>query len=385
MLNKSSIQLLSVAYFFAAPGLSFSLLTSRMPALSQRLGIDPAIVGLILFCLGCSSLCAMTLTPKLTAKYSSKHLITIAALLCPLFVILCGLSPNIYVFFVCVAALGLSLGFVDVTMNVQGVLLEKAENKSRLSFLHAVFALAAAAASFASGLLTSSGADPYLNFLILGVPYACFIPLASKRLFDDKESDEEKTERTKSVKSVPLFIIFCGVFCLLASETEGVVVDWGSLYMASLDGVSQAIAALTFGFFSLATAGCRLFCDRLRDNYGDKTIAAAGGVLSSLGGLLVVLTPSFPLLTLIGFALLGAGLSPIVPILFSAGGKVPGVSPAIASSTIALFNYGGMLFVPPLFGYIVQHTSLAMPFICSIFSCLVIAVGCGVLLNKRPH
>ena len=172
MLNKSSIQLLSVAYFFAAPGLSFSLLTSRMPALSQRLGIDPAIVGLILFCLGCSSLCAMTLTPKLTAKYSSKRLITIAALLCPLFVILCGLSPNIYVFFVCVAALGLSLGFVDVTMNVQGVLLEKAENKSRLSFLHAVFALAAAAASFASGLLTSSGADPYLNFLILGVPYA---------------------------------------------------------------------------------------------------------------------------------------------------------------------------------------------------------------------
>ncbi|MFG6370875.1 MAG: MFS transporter, partial [Turicimonas muris] len=100
MLNKSSIQLLSVAYFFAAPGLSFSLLTSRMPALSQRLGIDPAIVGLILFCLGCSSLCAMTLTPKLTAKYSSKHLITIAALLCPLFVILCGLSPNIYVLFV---------------------------------------------------------------------------------------------------------------------------------------------------------------------------------------------------------------------------------------------------------------------------------------------
>ena len=46
MLNKVLFNY-SRLHTFAAPGLSFSLLTSRMPALSQRLGIDPAIVGLI--------------------------------------------------------------------------------------------------------------------------------------------------------------------------------------------------------------------------------------------------------------------------------------------------------------------------------------------------
>ena len=144
-----------------------------------------------------------------------------------------------------------------------------------------------------------------------------FVPLASTKLLDDKPSDEKKSPKKTSNKRVPLFIIFCGVFCLLSSETEGVVVDWGSLYMASLEGVSQAIAALTFGFFSLATAGCRLFCDRLRDNYGDQLIATVGGLLSSLGAVIVVTTPSAPFISLLGFALLGIGLSPIVPILYS--------------------------------------------------------------------
>ncbi len=50
MLNKVLFNY-SRLHTFAAPGLSFSLLTSRMPALSQRLGIDPAIVGLIFFVL----------------------------------------------------------------------------------------------------------------------------------------------------------------------------------------------------------------------------------------------------------------------------------------------------------------------------------------------
>lgn len=382
MLNEKQKQLLSVAYFFAAPGLSFSLLTSRMPALARSLEIDATLVGLILFCLGVSSLCAMALTPKLSEKITSRKLITLMAICCPLFVILCGASSNLYIFFTAIAGLGLSLGFVDVCMNVQGVLFEKIVKKSKLSVLHAVFSFAAAGASFLSGFFTSLGASPFLNFLIIGLPYAFFVPFASKRLFDDKCGEEENGKRTTSRK-LPVFIILCGFFCLLASETEGVVVDWGSLYMSSLDGVSQATAALTFGFFSLATAFCRLFCDRLRDNYGDQNIAIAGGILASAGGVIVVTTVSTPILTLLGFSLLGAGLSPIVPILFSAGGKVPGVSPATASSTIALFNYGGMLFVPPLFGYIVQHTNLAAPFIFSIFACLVIAFGCAVLLRKK--
>lgn len=383
MLNEKQKQLLSVAYFFAAPGLSFSLLTSRMPALTHTLGIDATLVGLILFCLGISSLCTMALTPKLSTKFTSRKLITVMAICCPLSVILCGFTDNIYLFFCAIVGLGLSLGFVDVCMNVQGVLFEKVTQRSKLSLLHAVFAFAAAGASFLSGLFTSFGITPFLNFLIIGLPYALFVPLASRRLFDDKHGNKEEHKSRSTFKKLPVFILVCGFFCLLASETEGLVVDWGSLYMASLDGVSQATAALTFGFFSLATAICRLFCDSLRDNYGDRAIAILGGVLATLGGIIVVTSASAPALSLFGFSLLGAGLSPIVPILFSAGGKVPGVSPATASSTIALFNYGGMLFIPPLFGYIIQHTSLATPFIFSIFTCLVVTFGCAALLRKN--
>ncbi len=382
MLTEKQKQLYSCAYFFAAPGLSFSLLTSRLPALVAQIQADPTIIGMILFTLGSSSLAAMFLTPYFTKLFTSRKVLTVAAALSALMVILCGLCPNITFFFIAIGCLGFCLGLTDVTMNIQGILFEKVLKQSKLAFFHAMFAFAAVFASFGSSLLTSLGTTPFLNFLIIGLIYQFFIPICSKRLLDDQQSEEGKKQSEAKKFSIPLFVYLCGFFCLLASETEGVVVDWGSLYVASMADSTQAIAALTFGFFSLTTGICRLFCDRLRDAHGDSFIATSGACISTVGGLLIILSSS-TVFVLLGFSLLGLGLAPLVPILFSAGGKYPGISTAKASSVIALFNYGGMLFVPPMFGFLVAHTSLSAPFIVSTFSCIVLAIGTGLLLKRR--
>ena len=200
-------------------------------------------------------------------------------------------------------------------------------------------------------------------------PTPVFYSSRLKRLFDDKESDEEKRNEQKSVKSVLLFIIFCGVFCLLASETEGVVVDWSSLCMASLTACPSHCSPYLRDSFLLATAGCRLFCDRLRDNYGDKTIAAAGGVLSSLGGLFSCTYSFFSSSDSHWFCAVRRRALPYRAHSIQRRRKSPGVSRHCKAPTIALFNYGRNAFCPHRFSATtVQHTSLAMPFICSLSS-----------------
>ena len=68
---------------------------------------------------------------------------------------------------------------------------------------------------------------------------------------------------------------------------------------------------------SLANASfCRLFGDRLRSGMGDFPLLLSGSLLAFCG-MFVVLRSSSAALCLAGYALMGAGLSPLVPLFFS--------------------------------------------------------------------
>ncbi len=78
-------------------------------------------------------------------------------------------------------------------------------------------------------------------------------------------------------------------------------------------------------------------------------------------------------LCLFGYGVMGIGLEPVVPTLFSLAGSVPGISPQQASSTVAFLAYGGLLFVPPCIGYLAQMSSLhSALFLVVVFFLLVV-------------
>ena len=72
----------------------------------------------------------------------------------------------------------------------------------------------------------------------------------------------------------------------------------------------------------------------------------------------LVLLSGHPVVSLLGYALIGAGLAPIVPLLFTAASRVPGSSSAAAIAAVSSIGYSGFLIGPPLIGTIAQTTSL---------------------------
>jgi hypothetical protein len=62
-----------------------------------------------------------------------------------------------------------------------------------------------------------------------------------------------------------------------------------------------------------------------------------------------MLLPGTPA-AIIGFALAGAGLSSVVPTLFSAAGRTPGMAPSVAIAAVSTTGYFGFLCGPPLIG-----------------------------------
>ena len=71
------------------------------------------------------------------------------------------------------------------------------------------------------------------------------------------------------------------------------------------------------------------------------------------GLLLVVFAPLLPLsiaFCTLGLALTGAGLSTLIPTVFSSAGHLPNQDTGKAIATVAAFTYSGSILSPPMIG-----------------------------------
>ena len=83
---------LACAYYFACPGLTYGILTSRLPALKSQTGADDGQIGLLLLCLGLSSLAALLSSNALIARFGSRKVLCLSALVMVAGACLCCLA-----------------------------------------------------------------------------------------------------------------------------------------------------------------------------------------------------------------------------------------------------------------------------------------------------
>lgn len=85
---------------------------------------------------------------------------------------------------------------------------------------------------------------------------------------------------------------------------------------------------------------------------------------------------------LAAFALPGAGLLPVVPLLFSRAGRLDGVSSAAAASLISVLAYGGLLVVPPVIGLIAEQAGLEAALLTALVLCAAVVAGSLLFRQK---
>ncbi|MBT2676503.1 MFS transporter, partial [Streptomyces sp. ISL-14] len=157
---------------------------------------------------------------------------------------------------------------------------------------------------------------------------------------------------------------FCAVFA------EGASLDWSAVYLRDqLDASAGLAAACTTGF-TLTMALARIAGDKVVDRYGAVRTVRTGGVLATLGGLLIVVS-DHPAVAMAGFALLGLGIAVVVPLCFAAAGR-SGPNPSQAIAGVATITYTSGLVAPGAIGGLAQATSLMVSF------CVVTVLACGL-------
>lgn len=375
---------LACMFYFMAPGLAYGLVTSRMPALKNMTGATEGELGIILLCFGLSALIGLAFAPRLIAKISAKTTLLASSLACMVFVVLVSFSSSVWFFGIAMALLGICMGLCDVTMNVQGVEVERAYKKSSMNILHAGYNIGAAAAACAGSIFAATNFGVWVNFVLPVAVMAGMLWWAEPRLVTGNLEKPERSESSPLVsvepkKRLPFLVWVCGLLCVCCYVSEGSVGEWGSLYLHQEKAAPESIAALVFAGFSICSLLCRLVADRLRNNFGDFLVSTVGATIA-LAGMLTVLSSSSWSICLIGYAMMGLGQAPIVPIAFSRAGAIKGVSTARATSLVSLLAYAGLLFAPPAFGlsaeYFGLHTALcAVPVLLTITVLLAFLLG----------
>ncbi len=114
--------------------------------------------------------------------------------------------------------------------------------------------------------------------------------------------------------------------------------------------------------FTCTMAFGRFVSDGVVSRIGMKKVLQGSGLLIAVG---LFLTISFTHLStaVMGLFLVGAGTSGVVPLVFGAAGKSKQVSPGMAIASVSTIGFMGLLFGPPLIGFISGVSNLRIAFL----------------------
>jgi MFS family permease len=133
--------------------------------------------------------------------------------------------------------------------------------------------------------------------------------------------------------------------------------DWSNVYWQRVVLPPTALAGLGLTAFSFTMAGGRFVGDMLATRWGIRRMLQVSGGLTAMGLLIAIGFP-FLLPALAGFLFVGAGVSSVVPLVYSAAGRSRVLSPGVALAAVSTIGYLGFLFGPPFIGFIAQASSL---------------------------
>lgn len=368
----------AINLLFFVNGLVFASWASRLPDLQSQHGLDNHNLGIILLIHSIGAILAMPVTGWLIHKFGSRTMCKISCLLNILLFSLLPLSFSRYDLSILFLGMGASAGILDVAMNAQGVELEKMLQKPIMTFFHAMFSIGMVAGGAIAALANDQELSFFQHGFLISLLALILFFIASVSLINLSELEKLISGRILVLPSGPIIALGFIAFCCMMGE--GAMSDWSTIYL--LNTIELDAAQATFGL--IAFAGCmtlgRLFGDNARKKFGDHRILLSGSI-TSLAGIILVISLLHPFLVIAGFGLVGIGLSNIVPIVYSLAGSYPGISPGVGIAMSTTIGYSGFMVGPPLIGFISDSYGLQTGL--GIFLILFLIMFIITLARKR--
>ncbi len=352
---------------FFITGFGNSAWAALVPFAKARAGISDGALGLLLLCLGIGSIVTMPISGAFAARFGCRRVIVAAALLVAATLPFLATLSTLPSLVAMLMMFGAGIGAIDVAMNIQAIIVERASGRSMMSGFHGLFSVGGIAGAGGMAALLSAGASPLVAtscvslgiVVALGVSAAHFLPYGAK-------NEGPAFAMPHGV------VLFIGMLCFVLFLAEGAVLDWSAVFLSSVRHMATSYAGLGYAAFATTMTVGRLAGDRIVDRLGQKRVVLIGGLFAAFGFVVATAAPSWEA-ALLGYALVGVGCANIVPVLFSAVGRQSVMPENVAVPAIATLGYAGILAGPAGIGFIAHATSLPTAFL--ILAGMLVAVA----------
>ena len=346
---------IAVSCFFFLAGLCFSSWASRIPDIRLKLHLDNAALGAVLLGLPAGLLTSLPLAGWLVARFGSRPVALLAAILYAITLPSLGLAAAPWQLVACLFVFGMGGNLLNISMNTQAIGTEALYGRTIMASYHGIWSVAGFSGAAIGTLFIRLGWLPYQHFIVITSLALLIVTLTSGQLLaqDAHAGGEDRPIFAWPDRSlINLGIIaFCSMIC------EGAMFDWSGVYFQKVIQPPHGLVAIGYTAFMSTMASGRFLGDWLATKWGIRRILQISGTLTTTGLLMAILFPwLFPALA--GFLLVGAGVSSVVPLVYSAAGRSKVLSPGVALAAVSTIGYLGFLIGPPFIGFIAQAFNL---------------------------
>jgi MFS family permease len=249
-------------------------------------------------------------------------------------------------------------GVLDVAMNANAVFVERSYGRPIMSSIHGTWSAGMLVASGGAAAAAALDVSVRLHFGLAALAIALLSAPALGHLAAAADVPQERVRGARTRGYLPARpVLLLGIIGFCSFLGEGAAIDWSAVYVDERLDASRGAAALAFVAFSVGITASRFLVDRIATRLGPVAVVRWGATLAATGLALGLAVPETAA-AITGFALLGAGLAPVVPTVFSAAGNMRARSGRTALAVVVTISYLGSILGPALIGLVTSLVGL---------------------------
>jgi predicted MFS family arabinose efflux permease len=372
-----------VFFSFGAVGASWA---SRLPLIQQQDQLSTQRLSLALLALPVGVIVATRCIAVLTRLLSAGHLLRLGIVAAPCVLVALGGTRSFAALAALLFLFGIGMGIWDVSMNTQGVVVQRGYGRSVLSGLHGAFSVGVVAGGLLGAAAAHANLAPTAHFAIAGAGFGCVALFGARGLpVENLAVGDEGVEAAPAPRAVEgrrLAILAIGLIVFCSFFTEGGVDNWSAVFLHHVRGASLGLAPLGASLCGVGMAVARFRGDAVISRAGPRKTLILGSLLAFVG---MVIAATVPLIavSLVGFIVFGVGAATLVPVAFTLAGEVGGARPSWAIARVAGFGYAGLIMSPAVIGQIAGRVGFVPAYLVSGALLLLIIPACLVVTRPR--
>jgi fucose permease len=358
-----------MAYFapswvFASINIMVGTWVLYLPHIKAKFALSDAEIGTALFFTSLGLVISLPIVPRINKKLSEGRSTQMGIILLALAFNLPLMATSYVGLCASLLVIGILSGFTDISMNAVVSLTEERDGQNFMSAAHGFFSLGGFIGGGIGSLVIAQHLNPVWHMAVITGSVIISNLILSKHYLRIKDQTyltvDSTTAKPKPFQKI-LPVIGLSMAAFIVMMNEGAVEHWSTLFLFEVVRLSENTSALGFVMFSLTMTLGRFLGDGVSQKVGSVKTLAYGFFIAIFSYSLILYSEKIT--SVLGFALLGFGLSVIVPELVRLAGKNKQINASEAIASVSGIGYVGFLTGPIILGYLADWTSLTSSYV----------------------